>query len=84
MIDAIAAGDKPINGAHVEIFTEDGSELLYEKTTDATGKFKVDLVGGKYAIKITANGYDDYDDFMDVKSGCRHQIINSEGITFPE
>ena len=70
VIDAIAAGDKPVNGAHVKIFSEDGSELLYETTTDATGKFKVDLVGGKYAVKITANNYDDYDDFMDVKSGA--------------
>ncbi|MEM7998065.1 invasin domain 3-containing protein [Morganella morganii] len=70
VIDAIAAGDKPVNGAHVKIFSEDGSELLYETTTGATGKFKVDLVGGKYAVKITANNYDDYDDFMDVKSGA--------------
>ncbi len=70
VIDAIAAGDKPVNGAHVKIFSEDGSELLYETTTDATGKFKVDLVGGKYAVKITANNYDDYDDFMVVKSGA--------------
>ncbi|MEM8006308.1 Ig-like domain-containing protein, partial [Morganella morganii subsp. sibonii] len=70
VIDAIAAGDKPVNGAHVKIFSEDGTELLFETTTDATGKFKVDLVGGKYAVKITANNYDDYDDFMVVKSGA--------------
>ncbi|EPU4434767.1 invasin domain 3-containing protein, partial [Morganella morganii] len=70
VIDAVAAGDKPVNGAHVKIFSEDGTELLYETTTDATGKFKVDLVGGKYAVKITANNYDDYDDFMVVKSGA--------------
>ncbi|MEM8100988.1 carboxypeptidase regulatory-like domain-containing protein [Morganella morganii] len=70
VIDAVAAGDKPVNGAHVKIFSEDGSELLYETTTNTTGKFKVDLVGGKYAVKITANNYDDYDDFMVVKSGA--------------
>ncbi len=70
VIDAIAAGDKPVNGAHVKIFSVDGTELLFETTTDATGKFKVDLVGGKYAVKITANNYDDYDDFMVVKSGA--------------
>lgn len=70
IIDAVAAGDTPVKGAHVEIFSEDGSELLHQTTTDATGKFKVDLVGGKYAVKITANNYDDYDDFMVVKSGA--------------
>ncbi|HHQ6609682.1 invasin domain 3-containing protein [Morganella morganii] len=70
VIDAIAAGDKPVNGAHVKIFSVDGTELLFETTTDATGKFKVDLVGGKYVVKITANNYDDYDDFMVVKSGA--------------
>ncbi|MDH0353811.1 Ig-like domain-containing protein, partial [Morganella sp. GD04133] len=70
VIDAVKPGDSPVKGANVKIFSEDGSELLHEITTDATGKFKVDLVGGKYAIKITADNYDDYDDFMVVKSGA--------------
>ncbi|ETO41153.1 invasin domain 3-containing protein, partial [Morganella sp. EGD-HP17] len=68
VIDAVATGDKPIIGAHVKILTEDGSELLFEDTTDATGKFKVDLVGGKYLVEITAANYESYNDFMEVTS----------------
>ncbi|HED3891771.1 TPA: Ig-like domain-containing protein, partial [Morganella morganii] len=68
VIDATKQGDTPVNGADVKIFTEDMQSVAFEKKLNATGKFTAELFSGNYVIIITADGYDDYREPLNINS----------------
>ncbi len=61
----VTDGDTPIEGAQLS-FTQDGK--LYEATTDAEGRYSVDIFqpGEDYILTVTAEGYDAYTETRDI------------------
>ncbi|HCM63234.1 MAG TPA: hypothetical protein DIT05_11920 [Morganella sp. (in: Bacteria)] len=69
VVDAGKTGTVAIEGARIEIYSENKGEKLVDQRTPDSGKIQVELVAGKYAIVITKDGYRTYDDFIEIRSG---------------